>query len=131
MIEDASKLNGEIHDVYFVLKGTTSSSNPYIINLDYVRFNSELILNANERIEAEEFNDKSSGIVNDGSNIGGVTNNSWTAYKNIKFDGSENTFEIRYAGQIMLKLMFILIAWIVPQLQQLLFLQREQTGVVM
>ena len=100
MIEDASKLNGEIHDVYFVLKGTTSSSNPYIINLDYVRFNSELILNANERIEAEEFNDKSSGIVNDGSNIGGVTNNSWTAYKNIKFDGSENTFEIRYAGQI-------------------------------
>lgn len=54
---------------------------------------------AKDIIEAEEFNDKHSSIVNDGKNIGGVKKGTWVKYNDIVFAGNEDTLEIFYAAQ--------------------------------
>lgn len=59
----------------------------------------ENIRSAHERIEAEEFSDKHSDIVNDGANIGGVKKNTWTMYQDVRFDGPVDSFEIYYSAQ--------------------------------
>ncbi len=59
----------------------------------------ENIRSAHERIEAEEYSEKHSDVVNDGSNIGGVKKNTWTMYQDVRFDGPITSFDICYAGQ--------------------------------
>lgn len=53
-----------------------------------------------KRIEAENYSEKHSGVVNDGENIGGVKVDYWTRYNYVDFsDYSPNFFEISYSGQ--------------------------------
>lgn len=59
----------------------------------------EGIRSAYNRIEAEEFSDKHSAVVNDGHNIGGVKKGTWTMYKDVKFDAPIGSFEIYYSAQ--------------------------------
>ncbi len=59
----------------------------------------EGIRSAYNRIEAEEFSDKHSAIVNDGMNIGGVKKGTWTMYKDVKFEAPIGAFEIYYSAQ--------------------------------
>lgn len=66
-----------------------------IVDLDL----NEIKLNDASHIEAEEFDHKSSAIVNDGSNIGGVKRNSWVKYDSVYFNGTAKNIKINYAGQ--------------------------------
>jgi len=54
---------------------------------------------AYERIEAEEFTNADTRIVNDGENIGGVKPNTWTMYQDVMFDQGVSKFEIYYSAQ--------------------------------
>ncbi|MCI9532133.1 MAG: carbohydrate-binding protein [Lachnospiraceae bacterium] len=68
-------------------------------DLQEVVSRADSIRSAHERIEAEEFSDKHSEIVNDGANIGGVKKGTWAMYQDVKFGGPISSFEICYAGQ--------------------------------
>lgn len=66
-----------------------------IVDLDL----NEIKVKDASHIEAEDFDDKASAIVDDGSNIGGVKRNTWVKYNSVYFNGTASNIKINYAGQ--------------------------------
>lgn len=96
------------HDVYFVLAGTTTSSQPYICNLDWIQF-TEGVLNGYETLEAEAKDDWSGGSLKtetstDSSgasltNLGGTYDGAWIKYSAKEFgETGADKIAVRYVN---------------------------------
>ena len=100
--QEIDNLTG-IHDIYFVMHGTTDSAHPYIGNFDYMQFNE---LKTSVKIEAESKSNWSGGSLKienstdaDGNtltNIGATYPGAWLKYDQINFNKFDlSTIDIR------------------------------------
>lgn len=88
-----------VHDVYFVLHGTTSDSRPFIANVDYLQFSEGLPQANNVRLEAEA-SDHWSGnsLKNEAINLGGTYDQAWITFDDVDFTNlNMNSLTVRYS----------------------------------
>lgn len=106
--EKAAKLEG-IHNVYFVMKGTTSTSLPFIANIDDMQFKEDEQEESmtSIRLEGEKSNEMSSDknpykpsdpvLKNETNNLGGTFDGAWVSYKDVDFKNlNANIIKVRY-----------------------------------
>lgn len=98
-----AKLDG-IHDVYFVMKGSTTDTRPFIGNIDYMQFkeSTEVEEITSVKLEAEKSNAWSGGsLKNESINLGGTYDNAWIQYNNVDFSKLKaNTIHVRYSTRV-------------------------------
>ncbi len=104
-LENPSLLNN-IHDIYFVMKGSTTDSKPYISNIDWLQFNGAKSYGMYEAESYEAWSGGNLKIENSTdasgvalSNIGGSYDGAWVSYKDIDFTGKGlNKISVRYVN---------------------------------
>ncbi|MEG0684142.1 MAG: GH92 family glycosyl hydrolase [Coprobacillus sp.] len=91
-----------VQDIYFVLKGTTSASNPFIANIDYLQFSDGLPQIDKIKLEAEASHQWSGGTLkNEPINLGGTYAGAWVSYNNVDFkQANVNSIDIRYSTRV-------------------------------
>ncbi len=109
-IKNGKKLaDGKPHNIFVVFKGSTTVSNPFICNLDYIQFNMPLPEKSLGRIQFEKYDDWSAGNLKvensvdldgeDLTNIGGTYDGAWLSYKNVNFgEKGISGIHVRYAN---------------------------------
>lgn len=90
-----------IHDIYFVMRGTTDATRVYIANIDYMQFKESIETQPDStlKLEAEKSDDWSGGgLKNETINLGATYDNAWITYKDIDFSKFDiNAINVKYA----------------------------------
>lgn len=95
-----------VHDIYFVMHGTTTDAKPYIANIDYMQFSES---QSYERYEAENYDTWSGGSLkkenstdsnnNTLTNLGGTYDGAWISYDEVIFNGNGlHQIHVRYVN---------------------------------
>ena len=99
-ISNPELLDGK-HDVYFVFKGTTEDSKPYVAKVDYLQFKETADIDS-VKLEAEKSDENSgNGLKNESINLGGTYDGAWIKYNNVNFNNLEaDTINVHYSTRI-------------------------------
>ena len=99
-ISNPELLDGK-HDVYFVFKGTTEDSRPYVAKVDYLQFKETADIDS-VKLEAEKSDENSgNGLKNESINLGGTYDGAWIKYNNVNFNNLEaDTINVHYSTRV-------------------------------